>query len=249
MKKLLMNVYLVSILTSVSVFAQVGGNFNSNDLQSFAVYNSINTNGKVINLENVEGSIYLDKDFQSGLIIDTSKDRELKSLIRYNIFKDQVEINLIKNNNEVSVLKRSTNYQYILNGDLIKLFFNDKIFKGGKDNGYLFILGNPSIEKNQVQLYKKYYQTYIPEKRATSTYVKATPSKLENAAEYYISEDGGKNFNLVEASKRNILDAFDAKYKSDLKDFIKSKNFKFRGSDEEVENEIKRLVYYYNTLR
>jgi hypothetical protein len=34
-----------------------------------------------------------------------------------------------------------------------------------------------------------------------------------------------------------------------LKDFIKSKDFNFRGSSVEVENEIKRLIYFYNTLK
>jgi hypothetical protein len=248
MKKLFTSIFLVLTLSSVTVLAQVGGNFNSNDLQSFSVYNTINENGKVIDLDNLDGSIYLNEEFEPGLVIDTSKDQELKAMLRYNIFKDQVEINLIKKKDEISVLKRSTNYEYILNGDRIKLFFNDKIFRGGKDNGYLFILGNTSFEGQQVNLYKKYYQNYTPPKKASSTYVQPKPASLENASEYYISEDG-KNFNLVEANRRNILDAFDSKYRSDLKDFIKSKNFKFRGNDIEVENEIKRLVYFYNTLR
>ena len=239
--------FLVSILSTVSVLAQVGGNFNSNDLRSFDIYNTINTETGVVNLDNVDGSIYLDDEFKSGLVIDTNKDQKFESLLRYNIFKDQVEINFITNKNQVSVLKRSTNFQYVLNGDRIKLFFNNNIFRGGKDNGYLFILGSTSVDENQVQLYKKYYQIYTPEKKAVSSYVKAKPAKLENEVEYYISENG-KNFKQLELNKRKIVEAFNSKYKSEVKDFIKSKDFNFRGSSVVVENEIKRLIYFYNTL-
>jgi hypothetical protein len=248
MKKLSLITFLVLILSTVSGLAQVGGNFNSNDLRSFDIYNTINTERGVVDLDNVDGSIYLDNEFKTGLVLDTNKDQEFGSLIRYNIFKDQVEINFITNENKVSVLKRSTNFEYVLNGDRIKLFLNDKIFRGGKDNGYLFILGNTSLDENQVQLYKKYYQNYTPEKRAVSSYVKAEPAKLENEVEYYISEDD-KSFKQLELNKRKILQAFDSRYKSDLKDFIKSKDFNFRGSSVEVENEIKRLIYFYNTLK
>ena len=248
MKNLFRNsVFALLVLSTISVAAQVGGNFNSNDLQSFTVYNTINQNGKVIDLDNLDGSIYLNEDFQPGTIIDTEKDQEVKALLRYNIFKDQVEINFNKRANDINVLKRSTNYKYILNGDYIKLVFNDKIFRGGKDNGYLFILGNRSAEGNQVKLYKKYYQNYTPPRKAKSTYEKAKPARLEDAAEYYISQDD-KKFTQIETNKRNILDAFDDQYKSDLKKFIKSKDFKFRGDDKEVENEVRRLVSYYNTL-
>jgi len=241
MKKNIMITFLISILSTASVLAQVGGNFNSSDMRSFDIYNTINTETGVVNLDNVDGSIYLDDEFKSGLVIDTNKDQEFESLLRYNIFKDQVEINIITNKNQVSVLKRSTNFQYVLNGDRIKLFFNNNIFRDGKDNGYLFILGNTSVDENQVQLYKKYYQNYTPEKKAASSYAKAKPAKLGNEVEYYISEDD-KSFKQLELNKRKIIEAFDSKYKSDLKDF------NFRGSSVEVENEIKKLIYFYNTL-
>jgi hypothetical protein len=243
---------LILVLISYEVNAQRAGQgeFLREQVvrQSGEIF-TINTKDGKMDLKDIEGSPFLTEEFKSGVIIDNSKENSaIKTNLRYNIFYDQVEVkyetDLKRDLEQVKVLKRIDIYEYLIEGKLFKLYFNDEIFFEG-DSGYLEVL-NGDDKKNV--LFKKYYQEYISARSAETSYQRDTPPQLITNFKYYISKDSGQTFSSIEADRWNILDSFENNKKEVMKDFIKSNKFKFRGSDKEVENELKRTIFYYNSL-
>ncbi|AFU68639.1 hypothetical protein P700755_001805 [Psychroflexus torquis ATCC 700755] len=243
---------LILVLFSSEVNAQYAG--QGEFLRELVVRESgdiytIDTEDGQMNLKDIEGSPFLTEEFKSGVIINNSKEKsKIKANLRYNIFYDQVEV---KYENELKmdlvqtmVLKRVDIYEYLVEGKLFKLYFNDEIFFDG-DSGYLEVLNS---EDKKIVLFKKYYQNYISAKRASTTYQRDTPPQLITNFTYYISKDSGQTFSSIEADRWDILDSFENNEKEVMKDFIKSNKFKFRGTDKELENELKRTISYYNSL-
>ncbi len=236
---------LAFLCLALNAQAQITSNFDPQSLQDINVYNNINTRYGSINLDNVDGSPYLNDSFVEGKIIDSEKDQSFDAFLRYNIYKGQIEIKDNPSSESIKTLDRLSRYKYVIEGQVFKLFTSNTVFKGGSDNGYMAIL---SEEGKEALLLKNYHQLYTPKKKAQSTYDTDESAKLQTKFNYFISKDGGRSFIEIEAHKRRILDSFFGEKQERVKDYIKENNFKFRGSDKEVENELKRVVAFYNSL-
>ncbi|WP_143185649.1 hypothetical protein [Psychroflexus salarius] len=240
------NIIAMTILSfAFSAQSQITSNFDPKRLQDINVYNNINTRYGSINLDNVDGSPYLKDEFVKGKVIDTKKNQSFDAFLRYNIYKGQIQIKENISSDNVKSLERFNQYKYVIDGEVFQLFNSSSVFKGGSDNGYMAIL---SEEGKEALLLKNYHQLYTPPKKATSTYDTDKPAKLETKFDYYISKDGGRSFIKIEAHKRRILDSFFGEKQDMVKDYIKENNFKFRGSDKEVENQLRRVIAYYNSI-
>lgn len=233
-------------LLCVGVYAQgIGSEFNPSDLQSINTYNSLNTNSGLVDLDNISGSPYLKENFQNGKIIENENDQVVTTYLRYNIFEDKFEIKPNLNDDKILALKRSSNYEFVYYGDKVQLVLNSKLFKG-KSNGYVFtVLDSQNDEYN---LYKIYSQDFTEPKKAKTSYDTDKPGRLDTNTMYYISKDIGKDFTELEVNRRKILDAFEPKLKSEMKDYMKSNKYKLRGNDTEVENELINIISHYNSL-
>jgi hypothetical protein len=252
MKKSIKLSLLILVLFSFDVSAQTPGQaeFTREQVvrQSGEIY-TIDTEDGKMDLKDIKGSPFLTEEFKPGVIMDNSKENSaIKASLRYNIFYDQVEVqyesDLKRNLEQKRVLKRIDTYEYLIEGKLFKLYFNDDIFFDG-DSGYLEVLNG---EDKKIVLFKKYYQEYLSGTSAETSYQRDTPPQLITNFTYYISKDSGQTFSSIEADRWDILDSFENKEKELIKDFIKSSKFKFRGSDKEAENELKRTIFYYNSL-
>lgn len=233
------------VLFCVSLNAQIGFEFNPSDLQSVNTYNSLNTDSGFIKIDNIIGSPYLEEGFKNGKIIETSKDQVVNTYLRYSIFQDKFEIRPNLNDDKTLSLKRSSNYEFIYDGIKVKLVLNDKLFKE-KDNGYVFVI--LESENDGYNLYKRYTQNFTPPKEAKTSYDTDKPARLDTNIQYFISKDISEDFTEVEAHRRRIYDAFDSSLKSEIKDFMKSKDYKLRGDNAEVENEMIAIISHYNSL-
>ena len=235
---------LLTILICLATNAQIGSGFNPSDLSSISIYNSINTESGKLELSEVNGSPFLNEEFSMGKIIDQMNDKTTQTYLRYNIFEDKIEIKPDLSDQKLFSLNRSINYEFVYQNKLVKLIQNNDLFENN-NNGYLFVLFD---SPNNINLYKRYYQDFIPPKEARTSYDTDKPAKLETNIKYLISSDPSEDFIILDVNKRRILDAFDKKFESQLESFIKSKKYKFRGSEEEIESQLINLIEYYNTL-
>lgn len=233
-------------LLYLGVYAQgIGSEFNPSDLQSINTYNSLNTNSGFVDLDNISGSPYLKDNFQKGKIIENENDQVVTTYLRYNIFEDKFEIKPNLNDDKILALKRSSNYEFVYEGDKVKLVLNSKLFKG-KSNGYVFTVLDS--QNDGYNLYKIYSQDFTEPKKGKTSYDTDKPGRLDTNTMYYISKDISKGFSELEVNRRKILDAFEPNLKSEMKDYMKSNKYKLRGNDTEVENELINIISHYNTL-
>lgn len=242
MKKI---IRLSLILFCVSLNAQIGIEFNPSDLQSVNTYNSLNTKSGFIDIDDIIGSPYLDDNFKNGKIIETVNNQIVNTHLRYSIFQDKFEIRPNLNEDKTLALKRSSNYEFIYDGIKVNLVLNNKLFQE-KDNGYVFLL--LESENDGYNLYKRYTQNFTPPKEAKTSYDTDKPARLDTDIHYFISKNITKDFIELDDHRRRILDSFDSNLKSEMKDFMKSKNYKLRGVDAEIENQMIEIISHYNSL-
>lgn len=238
MKKYYLLVF--SILLFTKSYSQLGFQ-NYRNVENFNVKFSDGT----VKLSEIKGSPFLIEEFKSGIIIDTNNDKEYPTNLRYNVLNDVFEIKINKNDTELKRLNRYFNYQYILNGEKFVLIqsqetLNELHYNTG--NGYVVELTDP---KKENVLYKRYYAEKKEGKKAQSTYQKDTPPSIDVDQRFIIKF--GEDYVKAEAHKKRVVDAFPNK-QNILKDYIKSNKLKFRGNDEDLENQMIQLVDYYNTL-
>ncbi|WP_127845877.1 hypothetical protein [Psychroflexus aestuariivivens] len=222
--------------------AQLNNTLNTERLTEVQMFRFLDTKKGKINLNKVEGSPYLQERFIFGKVIDTKNDESFKAPLRYNIFKDQMEINISDYEDKVSVLDRTTQYEYEIQGKKFIFLKNDFLFENA-DNGFVELIG----KSGDAMIVKRYWQKFTPQQPARTSYQDPTPARLSTEFDYFISKDNGLTFEEIDPHKRRILDSFEDK-KSEIKSYIKDKDMKFRGDEKEVENQLQRVIYYYDTL-
>ena len=233
------------LFAGILLNAQMGGSeFDVLDLQNMNS-NLLDTDSGVINVNDIEGSPYLNIEFRKGRITEKENGQVIEAYLRYNIFEDKFEIKPSLNDDKVFALKRSSNYEYIYDNSEVQLIANNKLFnKSG--NGFVFVLLRH--ENNLYNLYKKYDQKFTAAEKGKTPYDADKPASLKTNLSYYISKDISKGFIELEVNRRKILDAFEPNLKSEMKDYMKSNKYKLRGNDTEVENELINIISHYNTL-
>lgn len=239
---------LLTVLISITTFAQSSemGQLNNTRKTSGGYFFRVDASEKISN-EDIDGSPFLYENFTYGKIIDLSQDKTIEALMRYDVYQDRFEIMVADDSENIKVLKRSNNYEYVLNREKFVLIQSEEAINEihyNVGNGYVVELTSP--ENSEAALYKRYSKKLIQGKKAKTTYQQDTPPKIENDVRYIIKF--GDEFVRVEDHKRKILDAFPKDKQKDIKDYIKSKKFKFRGSEQEIQNEMVQVVRYYNTL-
>ena len=242
------NFFKLSIILLIvnPVFAQDLGMMGYRDYRSVTDLNYIKSVGnQTYKLNEVSGSPFFNENFKSGHVIDIESDNKVKTFLRYDVYNDLFEIKLDLNSESIKILERSQNYQYTLNNEKFVLIKYPQVINEGhyiSGNGYVVELTNPS---KKAILYKRYYVDFNEGRKATSSYDKDTPPSLDLDKRFIIKFND--EYVKAEDHKRKILDAFPDKQK-EIKKFIKSKNFKFRGDDSKVQMQMIETVKHYNSL-
>lgn len=196
-------------------------------------------------IEDVQGTPFLNKGFEYGYIIDTKSKNKSQTFLRYDVYNDVFEIQLDPNDKSLKTLERTPRFQYTLNGEKFVLIqtpvLNEAHYTSA--NGYAVELTTPEAD---AVLYKRYFKELRPGRKAATSYQSDTPPSISSKMNYIIKI--GDKYSIAEDHRKKILDAFPSDKQNAIKKYISSKKFKFRGSDKEIENEMIQVVRYYNSL-
>lgn len=201
MKKTLSLLTLVIALSS-SVFAQG----NDVSLEGGSVNVRIFNNSDKPE-DNVEGSPYLNSDFQSALINDVDKDYS----VRYNAYKDQIEVKT--SNDDVFILNdKSKDYKIVLVDSDLTI---QKVKIEGESR-YAFNVW----ENEELKLVRTYKVGFVPEREGDG-YKASSKAKFTSPEEtlYLIELDNGNTQEI--SNRKNKI--FRTVFTKDIKDTAKER--------------------------
>ncbi|MDX1828566.1 MAG: hypothetical protein R3342_03370 [Lutibacter sp.] len=198
------------------------------------LYITLNPYAKNKEFANYTGSPYLEsKKFEIGRITNTIENKIYQFLIRYNIFRDIIEIQ--KSENSFINLRKLNCFKISIYKKKFELL-TYKTTKNKTKTGYLEVL----LNRKKSTLYKKYTVTLTPAKKAKSSYETDHPARFNKSYSYFYK----LNTEILEIPKKKklFINIFGDKSQQ-IKKFIKSKKLK-----PTRENDLIKIFNYYNTL-
>ncbi|MEM1340427.1 MAG: hypothetical protein AAF634_04085 [Bacteroidota bacterium] len=191
-----------------------------------------NVQGNNLRWEEVEGSPYLNEEFQLGKI--QINDTTYNGLLRYNAYSDEIEMN---DNNEVIGLLKRPYVKAVINSQTFGIHsFQDN---NSVKQGY-FIELTEGVEGKTVFL-QRIKRVLIPAQEATSSYKKGSPARLVVEDGYYI-KTGDQPAVPIRLSKKSILAAL-ADNEQALKTYVAENKLKLKSVEEVIS-----FIQYSNTL-
>lgn len=185
-----------------------------------------------LDLSQIEGSPFLNDEFEIGTVYTTQKQEFVNVPLRYNIYNDQLEFKSPEG--IIQALATPEILELAEFGD-IQLVYESYILSKKTRKGFLILLA-----KGKASLYAKKEITF---KEATipAAYKDAEPPKFLKKSDEYLLKFGSNPAKLI-GNKKDLIEAFP--YNQDkVKSFI-SKN-KIKTSKPES---LTKLVNYYNSL-
>jgi hypothetical protein len=176
-----------------------------------------------------EGSEYLEENFVNGEILTSQSDHFTDIPMRYNAFKDEIEVKL--HDSIIYGLTDPSRIQQILLRNKV-LIHKDFYSESGKNSGYLFVLyqGNSSLCCRNTKIFKE----RIPSNGITPE----TPARIiDRPKEYYIQIKN--ELPRIFSSKKDLLQLLGS-HSTEVENFLKKEKVKLN-RDEDL---IKVLTYY-----
>ncbi len=186
-----------------------------------------------ISLEDIKGSPYMDDKFKLGSIFVNDSLIE-KSLIRYNIYSDEIEI---KENNELFSLLKIDNSSVIINEQ--KITYRKYLTDSGKIEGGYFVL---LFKGEFLNLYKKLRCKLSSPIKAPTPNQKNRAAKFLTYTDYYVKFNEKSKFKKIKSKQKFILELM-----NDRKDVIK-KLIQEEKIDFKKENDLISIFKEYNNL-
>lgn len=184
-------------------------------------------------LNNASGSPYLNKEFAYGTI--SVGDKEIASILRYNIFFDEIEISKVVDPDD------KTNIGGLLKDPSIKAKFDNRTFvyiSSGNEGGYVQIL----TTGKQFDLYMKSTVTYTPPYYSTNGYDTPRPGKFETTNAFYMVSKQNR-FIPIPTKHKDLLKMISYK-QAEVKKYLKDNRIKLS-----KENDVKKFMVFYNNLQ
>lgn len=223
---------LIIALLSTPIFAQRYGEWETRIIDIEQYRESFGLNAQ--ELAELEGSPYEIKAFTPGSLFDKDNLVKKNTMLRYNIFADEIEIKDDPAKEEYFALLKSPDYSAkISNNTYVFVPLSGSVEKGG----YFIVLSMG----NKYDLYKKMEVTYHRPVYAKSSYDKDKPASFTNSAVYYLVDKGGTLYELP-ASRSKIAKVF-ANRKKEIEGYIKSNQLNLND-----EKDLIKLVNFYNSL-
>ncbi len=186
----------------------------------------------ITELESYAGSIYENKEYQKGTVIDT-KSGTFDIRLKYNIYTDALEH---KQGGKLYEVIKTPSTHVRINDDYY-YYCGFKTQKGIRKNGYYIL-----VELNeQYRIYKKYELNITEPKEMDPTTGSSTTGKIKTTTTYYLEE----NETILELpmNKKDLLSSFSDK-EEELKTYIKKEKIRLK-----KEEDLMRLVAKYNSLK
>lgn len=216
MKNFLSAIILLSVS---SVYAQQGMARMTDNVQQ-AMIDFGNRSPRKAQPLNVQGSHYFDKEFKVAKLEYFGKELSDTGYMRYNAFRDEIEMADTQNQNETDViLLKSADVIPLINGDRYE-YLPYRLESGNAVIGYLVNIFSGESDK----LFLKRKKTFMEAKIARTSLENSFPPRYVESEELYISSNGATPVKLKQ-SKKSIISYF--KSNSDkVKKFIKSEKLK-----------------------
>ncbi len=207
-------------------------------------YDQINADGKLVDLNKINGSPYWHKNFEKGKIYLIKQDKTLPAYLRYRIFDDIMEVKKSPDvpDSELYSLQRSKDMRIQIGTHQFVFFTDYPVEIKGTHNGYALVLTS-NVQEGDAVLYKRMSQDFVPAKPAANPYSNPVKAKLSGNRYYFVGIEGQLYF--LEPDKKDVLNNF-PNHQKELKKFISKERLKFRGRNEE--EDMIALINYYNTL-
>lgn len=153
-------------------------------------------------MKNVEGSPYLNEDFQYGKVMVEGKS-PLQVFMRYDVLQENIEIKTDQKGEETYLLPRNEKTVYAIGPD--KFSYDQIYFEGQKIFGYFVNL----YDGEQFRLLKKPSTRMTEAVKAKTGYDRDRPAEIVIEEEFYIVKANGEVEN-VQLKHRDIKKAFDS---------------------------------------
>ena len=186
--------------------------------------------------EEIIGNSYFDKKFVSGNIYMVDKIISKDALLRYNAFKDEIEV---KKNTSFEVLIRHEDVSCSL-GSTNYIFSSFMKKKGDKDqHGYFIVL----FEGKDFSFLQRKIKIYKEAKVAKTSMTGSFPAKLIVSEDYYFLDKVKKISYELKSNKKKILAKLNSQYKSEMTDYIKKNKLDLKNKEDLIS-----MFEYYNYL-
>lgn len=204
--------------------------------------NEFFVNGRIVNAENLDGSIYWSENFKKGKIIDNKDEAVVDVYLRYRILDDKFEIKSDLNDSKLYTLERSNRYDLMIDNTVFTFLTDLPIKINGANNGYSIVMVVPETDK--AGLYKRISQEFVPGKKSVNPLKPDEEAELEKNVTYFLEFNSATR--VIEPNKRKAAEAF-PNHREEIEVFIDEQDLKFK--DDHVEEDLIRLVNYYNKIR
>lgn len=155
------------------------------------------------NLNEVQGSPYLDKNYKSGIVLIEDKN-PLVVFMRYDALNENVEIKTDFNSEEVFFLPPNKKTKYKIGNQ--KFVYDQLNNEGNKISGYFI----EHFNGNNFRLLEKPSVTVTEPVTAKTGYEKDKPAQIKIENEYYIQKENG-NIEKVRLRHKDIKKTFNSK--------------------------------------
>lgn len=151
-------------------------------------------------LDGIEGSPYINSDFQSGNVYIEGKE-PLVAYMRYDVHNENIEIKTDLNSAEIFVLPQGNNAKYEIEDEV---YIYDKIRVDGKQIQGYFI---EHFNGDQFRLLEKPIVTLTDPVKARTGYQKDKPAQIRIESKFYIQQEDGKT-EAVRIRQKDIKQIF-----------------------------------------
>ena len=205
------------------------------------IRNQLNTQSRdyAIDYKDIKGSPYENETFNLGEIF-INNDNKGQYFLRYNTYKDEVEILKSKQEDQAPI------FDTLLNRENLKVVIGNNTFNtfnyADESNipkiGWFLDLNVTGAYK----LYAKKRTVLTPAVKATSPNESGRAARFTTYADYYILKNNTDELELISTKKKAFFKYFN-KYSRQIKTFIKKEKLKIK-----KEADLVKVISYINTL-
>ena len=220
----------LSLCISINMMAQ---NI-TNDQRANAEFLSSKTTPVFKGYKNTMGSIYANKEFQTGSVYKDGNVVASNVALRYNVQAEEIEMKAKTNSTVANVIKTSENISVrILNNDFVYLISPDKNQKAG----YFMVIA----EGGKITVYKKIIKDFIEGKKSANSYSRDIPDTFKEKEQLYIVSAAGSLTKLPKGkTKREKLLV---SQQNQMSSYIQTNNLNLR-----KEKDFNKALDYFNAL-
>ncbi|HPF51856.1 MAG TPA: hypothetical protein PK335_09800 [Draconibacterium sp.] len=226
-------IFLVLVLSS-ALFAKAQVDYTLRNAYEFYRSNRVATGEyrNVLTEKDIQGSPYLNDEFIKGSIYTLSKTQYADIPLRYNIYNDEIEFET--EDKKVAALDAPEVVEKVTFGNYTMEYIPFEVAKKVKKGFFEILL------KGKASLYAR-PDVEFHQAKAPQPYKDAEPAKfIRKADNYYL------RFGMEPAvscgNKKELVESF-PEHKNEMEAFIKKNKINVKKEDE-----LKKLVEYYNSL-